>query len=62
MAEDGIRLSGEQVQVIYRALAATERELKSMMHAEGWQRPCVIFTNLQAIRAALTSNVFRINN
>jgi hypothetical protein len=62
MTEKGITLSSEQVQSIHRALTAMERELKSMTHAEGWQRPYVVFTNLQAIRAALTPALLRGTN
>jgi hypothetical protein len=65
MTEDGITLSGEQLQAIYRALAAMEREVKLvklMTDAKGWQRTYIIFTNLQAIRGALTPNLFRSAN
>jgi hypothetical protein len=62
MTENGITLSGKQVQAIHRALTALERELKSMPHTDGWQRPYVMLNNLQAIRTALTANLLRGNN
>ena len=62
MDEDAVTLSGEQMQAIHRALAVMERELKSMPHTEGWQRPYVLFNNLQAIRAALMPSLLRAKN
>ena len=62
MNDDRIMLSSEQVQSIHRALTVMERELKSLPHNEGWQRPYVLFNNLQAIRAALTPSLLRGSN
>src|SRR5262249_6830085 len=60
--EGGITLCAEQVQGIHKALAVMERELKAMMHEGGWQRPYVVFNNLQAIRTALAPEQFRNHN
>jgi hypothetical protein len=59
---DGITLSDEQVQAIHRALTAIERELRSMPHAGGWQRPYLLFNNLQSIRALLLPGPHRVSN
>jgi hypothetical protein len=62
MSEGGITLSAEQLQGIHKALAVMERELRAMTHEGGWQRPYVVFNNLQAIRAALAPEQFRHHN
>jgi len=64
MSEDGITLSRDQVDAIYRALAAMDRELASMRQSVvGQNRTFLLFAgNVQAIRMALMPKLLHITN